>query len=608
MGVINLKHPGFKQYTFSLQGMSGAHQNMEVKDSTLFITGVGGLWLSYNLNFPAAQYSTGMTYDTIIPGPNGFAILHSYDVLKTDDYIFCSTNTGVYRSDFSLSGWQLKNNGLEGKSILEITGTNDNLYARSFDSLYTSTDTGSTWDAVLWHNTPYGNMCMKGTDIYCVHDTAGILVSTDNGASWSQFNQGLNSQDLVVSIKNLEGELYAAVASGDLYQWAGTTWVPVSMAGAISTDMLGLKNIDGEIVAGDSRGIYKLINSNDWESIFPKDSGQYYHMSVEGVGDTIVALSKYFKVDAPSSVDTIKYSYDGGKTWLGKEAPAFQDPLGYSSGTIRYLNGRIYLYARAEIFYADNLNSPWVNITASNLTSSVTNGLEYFQGKVYMINNRVNTLYTLDSLDNWVARYGVLNSGNEISSIFVQDSALFLESNQYIYRRFANSSNWIPVNIGSSPSHVLDYVVDGALLVTAGFSGVSYTFDYGDTWFGLNDSILSNLVPVGIDIKGDSLYVATEFNGVFKHAIPKAPIGLEEDGRIANGVTLYPNPASEYFIIDSPGEGQFSMFNMSAVEVHQGNFRSGEKIYLPRLGEGVYVLRVNADNGRTYTKTVVIER
>jgi photosystem II stability/assembly factor-like uncharacterized protein len=142
--------------------------------------------------------------------------------------LFAASNTGlIYQSADSGKSWKATNPGVSyfNSSVTDLAistnGTGGiNLFASTDgDGILISTDEGITWTSAQTGITdPYvRTIAVDETDIYVGTDTAGVFRSTDNGAHWTSMSNGLprvQGLESVFMIKPHGGYLFASTYQG----------------------------------------------------------------------------------------------------------------------------------------------------------------------------------------------------------------------------------------------------------------------------------------------------------------------------------------------------------------------------------------------------------
>jgi hypothetical protein len=124
-----------------------------------------------------------------------------------------------------------------------------------------------------------------------------------------------------------------------------------------------------------------------------------------------------------------------------------------------------------------------------------------------------------------------------------------------------------------------------------------------------------NLLPMGNVDSIDFMLSSTDTAGGFMNnpayfcmdnfTTRDVATGLEAKFDLAEGMTLYPNPASAFVSITG-GDGMLTLVDMTGRTVLSANFADGEKVNVDMLHSGIYFVRVETSTG-TVSKRLIIE-
>lgn len=145
------------------------------------VTG-GGVFLSTNNgdNWAYIGLTDQEVYSLAIVGNNLFA--------GTDNGVFLSTNNGA--------NWTEVNSGLTADDVYALKGFNNNLYAGTSNGMFYSNDNGSSWTNISsssLENKSVRSIAMHQVNIIVGTSGWGVYVSTNNGSTWEESDEGLPS-------------------------------------------------------------------------------------------------------------------------------------------------------------------------------------------------------------------------------------------------------------------------------------------------------------------------------------------------------------------------------------------------------------------------------
>ena len=116
-------------------------------------------------------------------------------------YAFAGGNpVGVYLSTNNGTNWQ--QSSLNSGIVRSIVSNGSNIYAGTNSGVFISTNYGSTWVESSLSTQYIYSLAINGSNLFAANGTGGVWVSTNNGANWTQRNEGfggLNVQNLFIS-------------------------------------------------------------------------------------------------------------------------------------------------------------------------------------------------------------------------------------------------------------------------------------------------------------------------------------------------------------------------------------------------------------------------
>jgi hypothetical protein len=148
-----------------------------------------------------------MLLNAIIVGRNGilFVATHGY---------------GIYRSPDNGNTWYASNFGLTNSTVYALfQSSNGTIFAGATDGMFASTDAGGTWQRVVSSQNGVFTVAENAAQtLFAGTAQQGVLVSTDNGSSWLQRNEGLPSLSVFCVTVDDAGYAYAGTASDSVYR------------------------------------------------------------------------------------------------------------------------------------------------------------------------------------------------------------------------------------------------------------------------------------------------------------------------------------------------------------------------------------------------------
>ncbi|MBI5646650.1 MAG: T9SS type A sorting domain-containing protein [Ignavibacteriae bacterium] len=332
-------------------------------------------------------------------------------------------------------------------------------------------------------NGPFGGfadaMVMSGTTLIA-GTSAGVYVSSDNGATWNSRNIGLTNprvEALAVSGSLLYASAGSISGPREVFRSLdlGLTWTK-SNTGMTSTDIRALCIHGGYVLAGTEAGIFRANTSGgSWSKVTSGTLGTSMVHALTVSGSYVVA----------GSADGVYRSADAGRTWKKSSSG-----LPGSSPRIRALcaaGSDLYAGGDAGVFYSSNGGGKW---TARNT------------GLVNITNTGIPPVYSLAANGSLVyaGTYdgGVLKSTNKGANwtptsmtfttkmMAVSGAAVFAGTTNSLQRSMNGGASWAPANSGILGSYVYAFASDGAMLLAGvtqtGSGTVTMTTDGGASW------------------------------------------------------------------------------------------------------------------------------
>ncbi len=171
----------------------------------------------------------GETWEIVNEGLDNASSKEVRKIVVMDDQILLATLNGLYKSNDNGDNWKYVNDLGTFQGITKMASSNGNLAAFvPQNGVYTSTDTGSTWNLSSAENFNldyiYNCIEMKGDSIFLGTFTGNILISRDFGNTWKDLKLNSN-QNNINEIRMYHDTLFVA-SSDDMYYTLdlGVTW------------------------------------------------------------------------------------------------------------------------------------------------------------------------------------------------------------------------------------------------------------------------------------------------------------------------------------------------------------------------------------------------
>lgn len=545
----------------------------------------GGVYRTASVFDPWTQISTGLKGNSLYPT----SILASGSALwlGTHDGLFHSDNDGgawVPSGAATFSGVKITKVLANGSDIIVATevrntSTIDTMETPS-ECLYRSADNGTTW-AALSSKLPkhvgesFSLTVVKttfDTRLYAVSNRAGVYVSTDGGATWTNFSQGLTGYALRLEALSLladGGTLYLCTRDG-VYsrRIALTSTQPESAAWqAANAGLKGqtvnaiTKTGDALFVGTESAGVFSSADGGLAWTAANKGLTNLAPLSLTSIGTTLVLGSEGAGIFTSPRSDVawaqanagiiagqvlsltvlnntlfaatygngIQFSRDGGTTWAA--AKGINDPPQGSQGLSAYVNRisaagtRMFAATYGGLFASGDGGATWTAANGSGTGALKDFGLSVYDIALNSSNNKLTAatgdgIYvSADDGKTWLRRARELDDTVAVHVLAFNGSTVLggtFESG--VYRSSDGGETWREASKGLDIAAltVYDLFFSGTNVFAATEDGVYLSTDDGRTWAKRS---------VGLDASNPAVYkltlqnatlVATGAAGVFR--------------------------------------------------------------------------------------------
>lgn len=200
----------------------------------------GGIFLSTDTGNSWSGCNNGLT-DTIIYAfaSKGAKILSGLN----------GGSGGLFETSVGSCNW----NYLHGMDVLALEFHDSDLYVGTCGAIYLSHDSGATYsfinnglsDYCIW------SLAFLGTNIFASTDTGGVLMSTDNGLSWVQVNNGLPSNFEIRSMAINGTDIFAVTAGAGVFLSSdtGNSWNAINV-GLTTLDVRAISVSGANVIIG----------------------------------------------------------------------------------------------------------------------------------------------------------------------------------------------------------------------------------------------------------------------------------------------------------------------------------------------------------------------
>lgn len=171
-------------------------------------------------------------------------------------------NAGVYLSNNNGNNWT--STSLNNKSVYSLAINGSRAYAGTGGGVYYSLDSGYTWTRSPLNNDLVYSLAVNGNVVYAGTELNGVFLSTDNGLSWSQLNDGFPAGITIYSLYIYNNYVYAGASLNGVYR-RPVLQLPVTLNQNICIQ--GFYNPDTDAMVSDTVSVYLRDASSPYEII-----------------------------------------------------------------------------------------------------------------------------------------------------------------------------------------------------------------------------------------------------------------------------------------------------------------------------------------------------
>ncbi len=149
---------------------------------------------------------------------NGMGNVNVYSLAYSGNNIFAGTdNYGVYLSTNNGTTWS--QTSLNNRSVGSLVVSGNYVFAGIdlLNGVYLSTDNGTTWAQTALNNQVVRSLAVNGNNVFVGTYPGSFYVSNNNGASWTQRNEGLGNAT-VYALTILNNYIFAGTEANSVYR------------------------------------------------------------------------------------------------------------------------------------------------------------------------------------------------------------------------------------------------------------------------------------------------------------------------------------------------------------------------------------------------------
>ena len=421
-GDVVMDPKGYIYNTGSNGGYSGEFINISSDLGTTwqkilnesYGTEIRGIGVCKNGNILAYTYDYyGSTENILVSSDRGYSWINAklLSFSSGDKFIdfFASNNAGyvfgisrmfgtLFRSNDSGLNWS-ELNAIFGFDSLKCVAVdnNGNLFLGGVGGVYHSTDYGDTWLSQELKGEIINSITVsKDSSLYSASTDDGIFKSTDNGATWSSINNGIDNPEVICLDITYNDILFAGTNGNGLFRSKdnGENWQQSK-----GTSLTGINSIavtpGNCILAATNFGIFRTI-----------DKGQNWIHLINGlprnslVSSLTTASNGFVYAAIPSK--GIYRSTDYGLDWSLLNSPPYLD---YIKLIVAGLNGELFSSSWDGVFISKDeglswnliLNVPEIQAIGIHPNGYIFTANEMFNSNIYRSTNDGKTWDEVES-------------------------------------------------------------------------------------------------------------------------------------------------------------------------------------------------------------------
>ncbi len=183
----------------------------------------------------------------------------------------------IYKSSNGGQTWIKINNNMDAGFIWALNISNGLLFAATEKGVYKYD--GLSWTLTSLANIDVHALASENGIIYAGTWGLGVYMSSDNGTTWNEMNNGLNYNLIINSLAIHQNKLYAATFGGGVFKYDNSTWSKLNIGYDFVWTIASNSNSLYAGTYGD--GLYRSIdNGNTWSKVTNLNTKYIYSIAV----------------------------------------------------------------------------------------------------------------------------------------------------------------------------------------------------------------------------------------------------------------------------------------------------------------------------------------
>ena len=434
------------------------------------------------------------------------------------DNVHATACSGIYHSTNGGTQWT-RYNGIpfvfrRTQLIKQDPQHPDTLYAGTTSGLWKTTNEGAEWKRLTPGDWVINAIIIDQKNpqrVILGTEREGVQISENGGVTYTSANVGFHHQHILdVAMNSEHPERALVVLTFDTNAFlatkdGGTTWAPLGP---------GLKRTDLKHVYAAPTGWWASLNNGGWMK-YEDTSGKWVKAGL-------------FAPDAPDAPAPTKVTkiVNGKKTTVlvKKPAPKAKAPtlLAFQINDMVFANDGWFAATTGGVVISHDHGTTWKSAAKDELVKQPAQSLEVSSdgSQVWAIAQR-NLLYSADSGAHWDARELPFGSSGNLRLHRIDDTNLFITSNQGLYSSKDAGRNWNRADVRDLQFQ--DVAGSGsALVVSLQRHGLIASSDSGKSWQHVNTPFAEGYVPV-VRVRRDGTVVAASATEGLLAYEPDAP-------------------------------------------------------------------------------------
>jgi hypothetical protein len=438
--------------------------------------------------------STGYTQWVQTSGPTGGMI---YSFINVNNKIYAGSLSDAFSSTNYGVSWS-KVSGLSGKAVLSFANIGNNIFAGTESGVFLSTNNGINWNAVNsgLPNYRVSSLSVSGSILFAGLSGGpghgAVYCSSNNGGTWTQCINYVNISALYISGSNIFAGTFGTGVF--ISTNSGASWA-VYNNGLTNLYIYSINSIGNSIFAGTSAGVFVTTNNGmNWNTV---NTG-ITNLNVRCLGVTGINIFA-------GTTNNIYLSTNSGISWsevINGLTPSYVNSI-YAIGV------SVFVGTTYGIYSSTNNGSIWTERNEGLIAEGVRD-LVYSGGNLYVSAN-YGILRSTNNGDNWISA-GLQNY--IVNSIAVLNNYLFAATSGGTFRTTNNGVNWTLTALIDNSFEAATTSGNNLFIATMN-SGVCRTTNYGDTWDTVNYGLPTHDIT-GMGSYNGVIYAGTYGEGTYK--------------------------------------------------------------------------------------------